>query len=469
MITIHPLSVGPIVGHTDTDHVRIWGRAEHEPEASGRPRRTFGIARLRERGQSTYESPIFFKMNPNFDISGIVIFHGLTSDSTYEYQIGYFYSDKELYELSPNSDWNWHYASEGECRTTHTDPNQDRSVVFGSCRYLLKLFGGTWFDSRGDKTFRSINRQIEKGKTVDKFLMIGDQIYADDLNFVDPDKHVDEFLARYRDAFTQPHIRQLMSRVSTNMTLDDHEIEDNWPSNANCRDKMRKYPAAMHAYQIYQVSHSSLIPLDKNGRMAGTPTHFYYTFKDGCCDFFVTDTRTERNVEEKEMLSEEQLHALLDWLGDDSGLVKLVATSVPFFPDTKKGGEDKWKGFQYQRDEIIQFIKKHNIEKVVFLSGDVHCSFAAELDISDDGEPKHCIHSVVSSAFYWPYPHMKRKEFKLSGHIASEHHHQAYRLTRVSKVYSGDNFTRMRISQKDLEVEVYERKGDLVHRIDFSF
>ncbi len=469
MNIIQPLSVGPIVGHTDFDHARVWGRGEYEPQASGSPRRTFGIARIRKMGHNHYGAPEFFKMNPNFDISGIIIFKSLEPHTQYEFEVGFFYSDKELEELSTKTEWNWHNASQGHFRTATRDVTVSRSIVFGSCRYLLKLFGGTWFDSRGDKTFRSINRQIQSGEDIDKFLMIGDQIYADDLNFIDPDKHVDEFLSRYRDAFSQPHIRTLMSRVSTNMTLDDHEIEDNWPSNADCRDKMRKYPAAMHAYQIYQMSHSSLIPIDKRGRMKGTPTHFYYQFKDGCCDFFVTDTRTERDLDEKEMISEEQMHQLLDWLANDSGMVKLVVTSVPFFPDTRKGGEDKWKGFQHQRDEILQFIRTHNIKKVVFLAGDVHCSLAAEMDISEDGKPKHVIHSVVSSAFYWPYPHMKRKEFKLSGHIASEHHGEAYRLTKVSKVFSGDNFTRLHISQEGLEVKVYERKGDLAHRIDFSF
>jgi alkaline phosphatase D len=93
----------------------------------------------------------------------------------------------------------------------------------------LRLFGGSWFDNRGDKTFRSILEQIERGEPLDRVLMVGDQIYADDLNFLSPDEQVDEYLARYRDAFSQKYVKKMMSQVPVFMTLDDHEIENDWP------------------------------------------------------------------------------------------------------------------------------------------------------------------------------------------------------------------------------------------------
>ena len=172
------------------------------------------------------------------------------------------------------------------------------------------------FDGRGDKTFRSILRQIEDGRALDKLLMIGDQIYADDLKVIAQDEKVDQYLSRYRDVFTQKHIRKLMSNVSTYMTLDDHEIENNWPSDANSKDMMVKYPAAIHAYQIYQVSHSPILPTNDDGKLVGVPDKYYYRFRDGCCDFFVTDTRTERDHKEDEIISDRQMNELLEWLDD---------------------------------------------------------------------------------------------------------------------------------------------------------
>lgn len=92
-------------------------------------------------------------------------------------------------------------------------------------------------------------------------LMVGDQIYADDLNFIGPDDMLDEYSARNRDAFTQRYIRRLMAGTPTYMMLDDHEIEDAWPANASARDQVVKYPAAIHAYQSYQANQSPLLPM----------------------------------------------------------------------------------------------------------------------------------------------------------------------------------------------------------------
>src|SRR5205814_8707730 len=124
-------------------------------------------------------------------------------------------------------------------RTGSADDQRSRSYIVGSCRYLLRIFGGSFFDSRGDKTFYSILDQMDSQtnpQPVDALIMVGDQIYADDLNFLAPDTSIDQYLERYRDAFTQPYLRELMSRVPTYMVLDDHEIEDNWPSKATQKD-----------------------------------------------------------------------------------------------------------------------------------------------------------------------------------------------------------------------------------------
>jgi len=472
MRDIKSLTVGPIVGHADGMHVRIWGRAKYEKTASGKPRRAFGIARFREKHGGNYGALQFFKMNPNFDMTGIVSFSDLIPDTQYSYQMGWFFSDKELHEFHANEQWDWHNAEQGEFSTASDNINAERKFIFGSCRYLLKLFGGNWFDNRGDKTFRSILQQIENGQRINKLLMIGDQIYADDLNFLSSTDHIDEFYSRYRDAFSQPYIRKLMSRVSTYMTLDDHEIEDNWPSNSSNRDLMVKYPAAIHAYQTYQMSHSPILSLD-NSKLAGAPKKFYYCFSDGCCDFFVTDSRTERDTDAEEMLGPEQMDDLLKWLQNDSGHVKFIVTSVPFFPDIKtdikNGKGDKWSAYLKQRDEIIEHIRSHQLKKVVFLSGDVHCSMAAELDIgSANGTPLK-IYSIISSAFYWPYPHMKRNQFQLTGFVASSQDQQAYALGKISEIFSGDNFSRIHVSNKEIKIEVYERKGKPEHSICYKF
>ncbi len=385
-LNVEPLSVGPLVGAVSPATARLWGRGP-DLRSSGSLRRVFGAARLREAG-GTFGAPQWFKLNPNFDLTGVTVFQGLRADSPYEYEIGALVCDLEFDDLPAQADLNWQRAHRGGFRTASSDVTASRSFVFGSCRYLLRLFGGSWFDDRGDKTFRSILEQVDTGRRTDQLFLLGDQIYADDLNFLLPDRAADEYMARYRDVFSQRHFANLVSRVPTYMTLDDHEIEDNWPARATGKDRMKKYPAAIHAYKCYQLSHSPLFPFGGEGRLQEEPLHLWYQFEDGCCEFFVMDTRTERLYDESDVririINEAQMDALKSWLADGSGRVKIVATSVPFFPDLRGPGGDRWDSFPSQRNEILDHIRDRQIRRVVFLSGDVHSSMSAELVRADE-------------------------------------------------------------------------------------
>ncbi len=306
-LKLKPVTVGPIVGETTPTRARIWGRGDTNI-IEDKPRRCFGVLRLRPAG-GAWGKPNFFKMNPNFDMTGLGIAEKLSPVTAYEYQMGYFFSDAELDDArADNLEWN--ETSAGSFTTGSDDPAAPRTLVVGSCRYLLKTWLGDFFDDRGDKVFRSILDLADKGP-IHQIVMVGDQIYADDLNAVNPDKTVEQFYQRYRDAFTQPHVRKLMSQVPTYMTLDDHEIEDNWPAKATQKDFTTLFPVAMHAYQTYQFSHGPSIPIVK-GRLEGTPKYLWYDYADGCCEVFVTDSRTERMLQggkERQMLGDAQVAA----------------------------------------------------------------------------------------------------------------------------------------------------------------
>ncbi|PSW10342.1 alkaline phosphatase [Photobacterium rosenbergii] len=456
MQTIKAMTVGPIVGHTSASDARIWGRARYKSKKKTSIFRAHGIARIRLLGDTNWVTKIF-KMNPNFDMTGVAIFSDLAADTEYQYQAGWFFSEDEPEQIDINTDINWGGIGISTFKTASNVSTQPRELAFGSCRYFLKLFGGKYFTENGDKTFRSIVNQIEGGKPLDRFLMLGDQIYADDLNIIAPDQTVDEYCKRYQQAFSQPHIRKLMGMVPTYMMLDDHEIEDNWPKSASPEDKRKKYPQAMLAYSAYQQAHSPLIQLDSSGKIIRSHTAHYYTFSDGCCEFFVADTRTERNENTGKIISDAQHRALRQWLSsvpEDS--VKFIATSVPFFPDIEDDTSDKWGGYLAQRDIIIDHIRHRGIRKVVFLSGDVHCSFNATINVGSDEEPLD-VHSIVSSPFYWPYSHMEGDDFNWQW-VRTVNRNKSYRITHHSEVLSDDNFTRLSVTPSSIEIKVYKRK-----------
>lgn len=458
-------TVGPIIGYTTPTQCRMLIRGEPEREASGF-RRCFAVVRWRPVSSTKWMGPLFNKLSPNFDMTGILVLNDLSAETEYEYQAGWFFADAELEKIQVLTQQQIEWPAEAlRFKTSTASANTARSYVVGSCRYLLRLFGGTFFDDRGDKTFRTVLEQIDgQSMPVDALLMIGDQIYADDLSVVSPDARLDQFLERYRTVFAQEHIKKLMARVPTYMILDDHEIEDNWPAKATTQDKITLYPHAIHAYQIYQCSHGPLFPATSDGRIEGTLAHFWYQFVDGCAEWFVMDVRTERVPlgAGRQLVNESQMKALLSWLNDASGKVKFVVSSVPVFPDLASDSDDKWGAFPEQRARVLDHILKNRIPKVVFVSGDVHCSFVTQLTAASD--PQFSVYSIVSSSLFWPYPHTDESSF-LFGKPLTNTGTEQYTSKRMSMVYSTDNFARIDVDMKELKVSYFERKGDKLGKV----
>jgi alkaline phosphatase D len=174
------------------------------------------------------------------------------------------------------------------------------------------------------------------------------------------------------------------------------------------------------------------------------------------------DVRTERylsDVEsEKQIISQEQMEAIQEWLTDGLERIKFIVSSVAFFPDSKGKASDAWSGFLSQRTKLLDFIFDNRIKPVIFLSGDVHCSMSVE--ITCDEQPNFKVISVISSSFFWPYPHTQASSFQLDGELKtySSHH---YRLVNAGHVHSIDNFTRVSVDKSTLKVEVFSRKGEL--------
>jgi alkaline phosphatase D len=448
-------TVGPIIGAVGTNNARIWARGD-----LAKNDRCFGVARIRRAGVAGFGPAKIFKMKPVFDFTGIVNFDNLVANQRYDYQVGYFFGGGDLANVTID----WRDATAGTFKTAVKNSSDDLSFVFGSCRYLLRLFGGSLFDDRGDKIFRSIQQQIDAGRDTEFMLMVGDQIYADDLNILAPDTQVDQFFSRYKTVFSQAHIRKLMANTPTYMILDDHEISNDWHQD-RATSESNLLASALHAYQCYQFVHGPGFEVGNKKDVSDTPDKLWYRFRRGKSSFFVMDTRTERipSGSPPQMISSDQMAIFKSWLsaGEQKNQTKFVVTSVPFFPDPVSGAHDKWAGFSVQRKEILDYIRKQKIGKVVFLSGDVHCSMSGQLRHPED--PAFLVTSVVSSSFFWPMWQGRASGFSLKGDL-DQQNNAGYQLTGFGKVHSKDNFTRLTVNGDKLKVETYERKGALLGR-----
>jgi phosphodiesterase/alkaline phosphatase D-like protein len=245
------------------------------------------------------------------------------------------------------------------------------------------------------------------------FLHVGDQIYYDFPDEQKPPAREDYRIA-YREAwFADDPNRHLLSHWPHYMILDDHEIADQYArdfnpppdAHANAKEYLDE---AMIAYNEY---------VKKRNPETGHP---WYRFEKGGACFFVLDARTERFVHQGQMIDAAQMAALLQWMCDNRQRLKFVITSVPFvaeinvdkvsaFPKwysgKKEGGnaanqprnpiDDKWTAFRAQREAIIDHIGRHDIENLVFLTGDMHCCYHASMRIGTSKYNSTTIHELA--------------------------------------------------------------------------
>jgi phosphodiesterase/alkaline phosphatase D-like protein len=109
----------------------------------------------------------------------------------------------------------------------------------------------------------------------DLLLLLGDQVYADEVppavaEFIRGRRDVrqppglevadfEEYAQLYRQAWTEPRLRWLLSTVPTAMIFDDHDLHDDWNTSEAWVRQMRanawweeRVAAAFMSYWIYQ-------------------------------------------------------------------------------------------------------------------------------------------------------------------------------------------------------------------------
>ncbi len=204
----------------------------------------------------------------------LVTVRGLTPSTGYEYEVRL---DGELV---------WPVAgSKFPASAFRTLPKEGAArVVFGSCRvaapheppYSLRKDE----DERGREidALRALALRLCKEpreRWPDLLLLLGDQVYADEVSpgtaaFVEtrrnpeepPGRRVldyEEYTRLYRESWSEPTIRWLLSTVPTAMIFDDHDVHDDWNISQSWVDEMRTTDwwdehvvAAMMSYWVYQ-------------------------------------------------------------------------------------------------------------------------------------------------------------------------------------------------------------------------
>jgi alkaline phosphatase D len=471
------LLLGPIVGGLSSTSANLWGRADGEGTLHAWVGSKPDLNDAHLAGQS-------LPLTSADGFAGVAPLKGLTPNTHYHYALTLNNTPPDPAQKDPYPEF-----------TTFPPAGQKNSFAFafGSCFRPEGKYVGPIFEAL------EARRKLDNLRFI---LLIGDQIY--------PDAHthngigkiastLDDYRAVYEYAWKRPSIQRLLANLPAFMTLDDHEVDDDW----HWLDSRRQQPTipvwnqllrrskglaptnlsrqraqdALQAYWEHQGMHAPSFDQsprfdDQTGQYTlepDDPGSLAYTFTFGAAAFFVMDTRTRRvrNRKKKTVLGDEQWQALEAWLLSvkEAYPIKFLVTSsallMSMWVDVIY---DRWGAFRRERSRLINFLAKNDIEGVYLLSGDLHSAHAvsARLEGSKGLIP---IWEFCSTPFEqdsnwiaeytfnpWPYERIKgrlKRHFSLA--------QPNFGIVRVNFPNTG---------QPQVSFEVYGKEGQLLDSVD---
>ena len=166
----------------------------------------------------------------------------------------------------------------------HTRNNERQSLlIFGSCRVGAPQRAPYTSSPADDPAGLGVDAlwayarelQADPSRWPDGLILLGDQVYADEVPpetaaFIQARRDIakppgteiadfEEYTHLYRESWSDPDIRWLLSTVPTTMIFDDHDVNDDWNISQSWVEEMRALPwwearitGAFMSYWLYQ-------------------------------------------------------------------------------------------------------------------------------------------------------------------------------------------------------------------------
>lgn len=229
-----------------------------------------------------------------------------------------------------------------------------------------------------------------------------------------------DYRIRHGHYKTDPYLQQLHASVPWLITWDDHEIaNDTWSGGAENHDPLTEGSWAARKAAAQQA-YAEWMPV----RLA-TDGSIYRRLRFGrLAEFAMLDLRSYRSKQAsgsavfdpaRTITGDNQMSWLKSGLSQSTTHWKLVGNSVMISPLSLLGlpswllgpiaelfgagalGSDQWDGYDADRAELISHIRTNALRNVVFLTGDIHSSWANEVVTTDSGSPPAAVEFVVPS------------------------------------------------------------------------
>ncbi|MGW0070154.1 alkaline phosphatase D family protein [Streptosporangium sandarakinum] len=361
------------------------------------------------------------------------------------------------YEVRLDGQVVWPLPDHPPSRIRLLGPGGPRRVMFGSCRTSVP-HDTLHTISHGVDVLRAYGCTMmgaPEEDWPDLLLLLGDQVYADEpssemLEFIknrrdgEPVGEIadfEEYAELYRQAWTDPEIRWLLSTVPTAMIFDDHDLRDDWNTSATWREQMARVPwwprrviSGLGAYWVYQhlgnmspeerasddvltrlckaegdgaeildafAEHSDAVPTDNR---------WSYARDLGDTRLIMLDSRCARQLDpgDRRMIDPVEWEWFTEQLRREGVKRFLIGTSVPFLlpagihhiqnwneklaqggwgPRVARWSErlrqyvdlEHWAAFRRSFEDMARLLARTD-KPVIILSGDVHYSYVAKAD-----------------------------------------------------------------------------------------
>lgn len=229
-----------------------------------------------------------------------------------------------------------------------------------------------------------------------------------------------DYRERYARYHTDPDLQAAHAACPWIVTWDDHEVaNDNWAGGAenhqpNEGNFIKRRDAAVQAYTEWLPIRA--VPFSKGG-------HIYRNLNFGkLAELNMLDLRTYRNEQvgflnlkgvddpNRTMMGSEQFKWLSGKLESSQARWNLIGNSVmitpvlipPLDPQATKAvtqllgipeqgmpyNPDQWDGYAAERRKLVKFMKDKKINNAVFLTGDIHSSWANDIPVEPGTYPR---------------------------------------------------------------------------------
>ncbi|MDD7967461.1 alkaline phosphatase D family protein [Actinomycetospora lemnae] len=215
---------------------------------------------------------------------------------------------------------------------------------------------------------------------------------------------------------TDPDLQAAHAAFPWAVTLDDHDVENNWAGDVSQRDGEPDADPAMFRRRRADAFRAfwEHMPLRRAQRPSGPAmvAHRRLTFGD-LVDVHLLDTRQHRSDQDpahahdptRTMLGAAQRAWLWGGLAGPTARWNVLAQQVFFAPRDLAGGpavaldEESWDGYAAERDALRGHLLAARTPNPVILTGDVHAHHAADVlaDPADPASPRVATELVTTS------------------------------------------------------------------------